>query len=91
MRLLRILTLALFTAATAAITLVYGPPSEPGTTAWFGLHVIDTSSEGAIIGLRDDEIQRIAISKTFIADDLRGRSIFAAAQTKASATAIAIF
>lgn len=73
MKLLRILTLALFTVATAAITPVYGPPPEPGTAVWFGLHFIDTSTEGAINGVREDETQRIAMIEEFIAEDLRER------------------
>lgn len=46
---------------------------EPGRATWFGIHYIDTSTEGAINGVRDDETARIEMIEDFIADDLAAR------------------
>ena len=45
----------------------------PGTALFFGLHLIDTSTEGAINGVRADETARLAMTETQIADDLTDR------------------
>ena len=45
----------------------------PGTALFFGLHLIDTSTEGAINGVRADETARLAMIETQIADDLTDR------------------
>ncbi|WP_134724926.1 DUF3280 domain-containing protein [Paracoccus luteus] len=73
MRWIRPLLLTLAALATMAATPLYGPPPEPGTAVWFGLHFIDTSTEGAIQGVRADETARIAMIEDFIADDLTAR------------------
>jgi len=49
-----------------------GPP-PPDSAAWFGLHFIDTSTEGAVNGVREDETRRVEMAETVIAEDLRGR------------------
>ena len=37
-------------------------PLEPGASvAFFGMHFIDTSTEGAINGVREDEATRLAL------------------------------
>lgn len=46
---------------------------EPGRATWFGLHFIDTSTEGQINGIRADETARIAATEAFIAEDLAAR------------------
>jgi hypothetical protein len=46
---------------------------EPGPATWFGIHYIDTSTEGAINGQRDDETARIRMVEDFIAEDLTRR------------------
>ncbi len=58
---------------TAAATPVTGAPPDPGHAVWFGLHFIDTSTEGAINGVRADETARIAMIEDFIAEDLTAR------------------
>ncbi|RDW14605.1 hypothetical protein DIE28_01735 [Paracoccus thiocyanatus] len=50
----------------------HGPP-PPDTAAWFGLHLIDTSTEGAINGAREDEARRIQTAEDVIAQDLQAR------------------
>jgi len=45
----------------------------PGTATWFGLHFIDTSTEGAINGIRADQTARIEMTEAFIAEDLTER------------------
>ncbi|WP_405402337.1 DUF3280 domain-containing protein [Paracoccus sp. Ld10] len=60
----------LFLAPVAAL----GQPAPPsGTATWFGLHYIDTSTEGAINGIRADETARIDMVEDFIARDLTER------------------
>ena len=49
------------------------PAPPAGTATWFGLHYIDTSTEGDINGVRADETARIAMVEEFIADDLTQR------------------
>lgn len=57
----------------AAASPVTGPPPDPGSAVWWGLHFIDTSTEGAINGVRADETARIAMAEDFIAEDLTAR------------------
>ena len=57
----------------AAASPVTGPPPDPGSAVWWGLHFIDTSTEGAINGIRADETARIAMAEDFIAEDLTAR------------------
>lgn len=73
MRPLRLIFAALAVMATSAVTPVAGPPPEPGQAVWYGLHFIDTSTEGAINGIREDETARIEMAEDFIADDLTKR------------------
>ncbi len=70
---IRPLLLILAALATMAATPLYGPPPQPGTAVWYGLHFIDTSTEGAIQGVRADETARIEMIEEFIADDLTAR------------------
>lgn len=58
--------------AGAAPLRAEGPP-PPGTAAWFGIHFIDTSTEGAINGPREDETARIAMIEDYIATALTER------------------
>ncbi|QBX35820.1 DUF2380 domain-containing protein [Paracoccus liaowanqingii] len=60
------------------------PP--PGTATWFGLHFIDSSTEGAINGARPDEAARIEMTEDFIAEDLSQRG-FALTEPPAEAVA----
>lgn len=41
--------------------------------AFFGMHFIDTSTEGAINGIRQDEVERIELINDYIAKDLTER------------------
>lgn len=52
---------------------VAAPDVAPGRATWFGLHYIDTSTEGAINGPRADEAARIAMTEKFVAEDLTRR------------------
>lgn len=45
----------------------------PGTVAFFGLHFNDTSTEGAINGIRDDETARTLMAADLVADDMTAR------------------
>lgn len=60
---------ALLLAAFPAFAEVPGP----GTLAYFGLHFIDTSTEGAYGGIRPDETARVAMAAALVASDLRER------------------
>lgn len=44
-----------------------------GDTAFFGLHFIDLSTEGAMNGVRADETARVEMTERVIADDLAAR------------------
>lgn len=50
-----------------------GAAAPPGSAVWFGLHFIDTSTEGAVNGVREDETRRVEMAEAIIAEDLRGR------------------
>ena len=73
MRVLRPLLILLAALVTAAATPLYGPPPQPGKAVWYGLHFIDTSTEGAINGVRADETARVEMAEDFIAADLTRR------------------
>lgn len=45
----------------------------PGRVAFFGLYFIDTSTEGAINGVRADETARTMMATALVADDMAGR------------------
>lgn len=44
-----------------------------GKLAYFGLHFIDTSTEGAMNGVRADETERTAMAAALLAEDLMAR------------------
>jgi hypothetical protein len=46
---------------------------SPGRVAFFGLYFIDTSTEGAINGVRADETARTSMATSLVADDLTAR------------------
>lgn len=48
-------------------------PPPPGSATWFGIHYIDTSTEGAINGIREDETARIEMIEGYIVDALTER------------------
>ena len=63
-------------AAAAALALPLAAAAAevpPGSALFFGVHWIDTSTEGAINGVRDDETARLAMIEAQIADDLTQR------------------
>jgi Protein of unknown function (DUF2380) len=64
--------LVLATWASLAFTASAEVPA-PGRVAFFGLHFIDTSTEGAINGVRPDETARTLMSTALVADDITGR------------------
>lgn len=45
----------------------------PGRVAFFGLHFVDTSTEGAMNGVRADETARTAMAAALVADDMASR------------------
>ena len=45
----------------------------PGRVALFGLHFIDTSTEGAVNGIRADETARTAMTAGLVEDDMTTR------------------
>lgn len=45
----------------------------PGPAAWFGIHFIDTSTEGDINGPRQDETDRVAMTEDYVAGLLTER------------------
>lgn len=45
----------------------------PGNTAFFGLHFIDLSTEGAMNGVRADETTRVEMAAGVVADDMAAR------------------
>lgn len=63
----------LLLALLAPLTALADGPPPPGSATWFGIHYIDTSTEGAINGIREDETARIALTEAFIAEDLTAR------------------
>ncbi|KRW97141.1 DUF3280 domain-containing protein [Paracoccus sp. MKU1] len=74
LRLIPILCAAALTGpGTGAAQPVHGSAPPPDSAAWFGLHFIDTSTEGAINGVREDETRRVEMAEQVIAEDLRNR------------------
>lgn len=65
MRLIMALSLAAFPA--------FAEVQEAGTLAYFGVHFIDTSTEGAYNGIRPDETARVAMAAALVADEMRDR------------------
>lgn len=59
-------------ALVASPAVADGPPA-PGSATWFGIHYIDSSTEGAINGIRADETARIEMIEDYIADALTER------------------
>jgi Protein of unknown function (DUF2380) len=53
--------------------LAHAEVPTPGSVAFFGLHFIDTSTEGAINGIRADETVRTTMATALVADDLTHR------------------
>lgn len=62
------LVLILCAAAAAA-----QEPPEPGRVAFFGLRLVDLSTEGAMNGIRPDETARIDMASALVAEDIAGR------------------
>lgn len=66
-------------AAFAAVILLALPAAagadevQPGTALFFGLHWIDTSTEGAINGARADETARLEMVEAQVVEDLTQR------------------
>lgn len=65
--------LALALALLAPLSALAQDPPPPGTATWFGLHYIDSSTEGAINGIREDETTRLEMTEDFVAADLTER------------------
>ena len=62
-----LLALALLTAPA------WAEPPPPGSATWFGIHYIDTSTEGQINGVRADETARIEMIRDYVAEALAAR------------------
>lgn len=60
-------------AAVLAPAMAVAAVVTPGSSLFFGIHWIDTSAEGEINGVRDDETARLAMIETQIAEDLTTR------------------
>ena len=71
--------LSVMKALIAAVALVLWPGPTwaevpaPGRVAFFGLHFIDTSTEGEINGIRADETARTEMAAGLVADDITAR------------------
>ncbi|MFB2595783.1 DUF3280 domain-containing protein [Paracoccus sp. p4-l81] len=60
---------ALMIGLTPAGAKPVGAPDFPtGSVAFFGLHFIDTSTEGAVNGARPDQAQRLDMARDFVAE-----------------------
>jgi hypothetical protein len=71
---MKALTAILVLATWASLAFVASAEvPAPGRVAFFGLHFIDTSTEGAINGVRPDETARTLMAATLVADDMAGR------------------
>lgn len=66
---MRYLIASLLIAAAPALAEV----PEPGTLAFFGVHFIDTSTEGAMNGIRADETARVEMAVDLVASDMQDR------------------
>lgn len=79
-------------AALAAALLLALPAGAaevpPGTALFFGIHWIDTSTEGAINGPRADETARLAMIEDQIASDLTQRGFTLTAPDPAEVASI---
>jgi hypothetical protein len=64
---------ALVLALTVWSGLARAELPSPGSVAFFGLHFIDTSTEGAMNGIRPDETARTAMAEALVAEDLATR------------------
>jgi hypothetical protein len=64
---------ALTLALAAWSGLAHAEVPSPGSVAFFGLHFIDTSTEGALNGVRADETIRTEMAEGVVADDLTTR------------------
>ncbi|MDO5631883.1 MAG: DUF3280 domain-containing protein [Paracoccus sp. (in: a-proteobacteria)] len=75
--LLRLIATLILTTLPAMAEVLSTPGAgqipQPGSAAWFGIHLIDTSTEGAINGARADETARIAATNAYIAQNLTER------------------
>ena len=74
-------------AALAAVLILTLPAAAlaagvpPGTALFFGIHWMDTSAEGAINGIREDETARLAMIEAQISADLSQRGFTLTAPT----------
>jgi len=66
-------TAFLLPALMLAANLAAAAPPSPGTAMFFGLHFIDTSTEGAINGVREDETARLKLMEAQLRGDLTAR------------------
>ncbi|MGL4310701.1 MAG: DUF3280 domain-containing protein [Paracoccaceae bacterium] len=64
---------ALILVAAPAFLPAHAEVPAAGDTAFFGLHFIDLSTEGAMNGIRADETARVEMTEGVIADDLTAR------------------
>ncbi len=66
---------ALIAAVALALcpSLVSADMPKPGRVAFFGLYFVDTSTEGAINGVRPDETSRTAMAAAVVAEDFADR------------------
>lgn len=63
---------ALVLCLLASPVLADGPPAA-GRVAFFGIHFIDLSTEGAINGVRADETARTGMAAALVAEDMVAR------------------
>ena len=84
---LHIRALALATASLLmSVGTVAAQDLTPGTATWFGIHYIDSSTEGDINGVRQDETDRIAMTEDYVAGLLTERG-FTLSEPEPEATA----
>lgn len=62
------LTLAAALATASGAALALEPLDPDGSVAFFGIHFIDTSAEGAYNGVREDEVARLALLEDAVRD-----------------------
>ena len=70
---LRPLTMLMAAVALMGAGPVAKPVPPPGKAVFYGLHFIDTSTEGAVNGVRADETARVEMTEALIAADLQAR------------------
>ena len=68
----RILSLAIACALCPVLAIAETLPAG-AKIAYFGLYFIDSSTEGAMNGIRDDETARLKLSEDYVADNLKDR------------------